>query len=100
MSQVLPVLMQAFKGLVPSQLYEHYQQEGGNHFLEFDLAIATEMQDQMAEIYGRSGSGPKARAMKSRRDQRRAQRRAQSQPLTDGEAIAALKDFGIDMGGE
>ena len=94
------MLMQAYKGLVPSQLYSHYQQEGGNHFLEFDLAIATEMQDQMAEIYGRSDSGPKARAMKSRKDQRRAARRAQTQPLTDGEAVAALKDFGIDMGGE
>ena len=85
---------------MPSQVFLYYQVEGGNHLLEYDLHIANEMQDQMAEIYGRSGSGPNAKAMKTRKDQRRSRRAADTKPLSDDGAIAALKDFGIDMGVE
>jgi len=100
MMQVLPVLMQAYKGVVPSQIYDHYQQEGGWERLEFDLLIATEMQDQMADIYGSASSPSKAKAIGERRKQRANRRRAAAKPLTDDEAVAALEDFGINMGGD
>ena len=87
--------MQAYKGVVPSQLYAHYQQEGGWELLEFDLLIASEMQDQMAAVYGKSSSPAKGKALAERRKQRIANRRAKS--LTEDEAIGALTDFGIEI---
>ena len=90
--RVGPALCQTYKALTASDLYERYQGVGGQHRLEIDLAVASEISDQVRESIDK-GKGGDAKSMVARRDQRRSQRA--SQAVSDDGALKLLKDAGI-----
>jgi hypothetical protein len=71
-SQVAPSLCSAFKGVMPSDLYDKYDCAGGFHKLEFDLAIASEIAERINEQTEEAKSSAQAKRAVARRNQRRA----------------------------
>ena len=73
-SQVAPSLCSAFKGVLPSDLFEKYNCKGGLLKLEFDMIIASEMAERISEQYdeakGEVGSRQAKKAV-ARRNQKR-----------------------------
>lgn len=73
-SQVAPSLCSAFKGVLPSDLFEKYNCKGGLLKLEFDMIIASEMAERISEQYdeakGQVGSRQAKKAV-ARRNQKR-----------------------------
>ena len=70
------MLCSTFKGILPSQLFEHYHGPGGHDRLEFDLLVANEIAEQLTESANQSKKGAKksrggAKSAVARRDQRR-----------------------------
>ena len=89
--RVAPALCQTFKGLTASDLYEKYHGQGGYARLELDLAVASEISEQVREHVNDSKGGKKSGSgAVARRDQRRAQRE-----VSDDEALKLLKDGGF-----
>lgn len=70
-----PLLCSTFKGVLPSQLFEHYNGAGGLERLEFDLLVANEIADQLNDSAQSSSKRKKpkggAKGAVARRDQRR-----------------------------
>ena len=48
--RVAPSLCMAFKGTLPSQLWQLYNQKGGKYLMELDLFIALEIGDKINEV--------------------------------------------------
>ena len=86
--QVAPALCQTFKGVTASDLYEKYHGEGGNYRLQLDLAVASEISDQVSEHVSKGKDGKGAVA-------RRNQRRAARKEVSDTDAVKLLKDGGF-----
>ncbi len=63
------MLCSAFKGVLPSDLFDKYDCAGGWFKLEYDLAIAGEMSDRLSEQMDEKRD---ANAMVARRNQKRA----------------------------
>ena len=90
-----PSLCMAFKGVLPSDMWLKYNQEGGKHLLELDMHVAIEMNDKIAEAHTKAkkkstGAGglPKliaddAKDVVARRNARREARKRQQQDLSD-----------------
>ena len=62
------MLCSAFKGVLPSDLFDKYDCRGGWFKLEYDLAIAGEMSDRIGEQMDEKRD---ANAMVARRNQKR-----------------------------
>tara|TARA_R110002012_G_scaffold9222_1_gene42447 strand:+ start:4346 stop:4612 length:267 start_codon:yes stop_codon:yes gene_type:complete len=82
----------AFKGVLPSDLWEKYDCEGGQQKLLLDLNVAAEMQEKIAEATNNAkNKASSGKDMVARRNQRRAQR----QVLSDTDGIDMLKSIGV-----
>tara|TARA_R110000744_G_scaffold360236_1_gene467694 strand:- start:177 stop:431 length:255 start_codon:yes stop_codon:yes gene_type:complete len=79
----------AFKGVLPSELWDKYDCEGGQQKLLLDLHVASEIQDRITEATQTSKTNGKD--MVARRNQRREQR----QLLSDSDGIDMLKSIGV-----
>lgn len=71
-----PLICSTFKGVLPSQLFEHYHGPGGMDRLEFDLLVANEIAEQLNESVQDKGKKQRksrggAKGAVARRDQRR-----------------------------
>ena len=85
----------AFKGVLPSVLWDIYDCEGGAYKMELDMLIAMEINDKISEAT--KDAKTDAKGAVARRDQRRKQR----QYLSDGgSVIDSLRDSGIPIEGE
>ena len=66
----------AYKGTTPSELWSRYDCEGGQHLLEMDLLVASEINDRISdatrEASNKDGKGAAAR-LKQRRERRKSQ---------------------------
>ena len=82
----------AFKGVLPSDLWDRYDCEGGQQKLLLDLNVAAEMQEKIAEATNNAKKkASSGKDMVARRNQRRAQR----QVLSDTDGIDMLKSIGV-----
>ena len=67
----------AFKGVLPSDLWDRYDREDGWYRLQLDMHIAAEINDMVAEAHAKAEKGHKgagdANAMVARRNQKRKQ---------------------------
>ena len=66
-----PVLCSTFKGVLPSDLFDRYDREGGFARLEFDLSVAAEIGDRITEQVEESKGKADAKSAVARRNQRR-----------------------------
>jgi len=68
-----PILCSTFKGILPSDLFDRYNCEGGYWKLELDLLVANEIADQLNESVGdkKSSKRKNAKSAVARRNQRR-----------------------------
>ncbi len=90
-----PSLCMAFKGMLPSDLWLKYNQEGGKWLMELDMHIAIEMNDKIAEAHSKASkktagpaglprlTGDDAKDVIARRNARREARKRQQQDLSD-----------------
>ena len=90
--RVAPALWQTFKALTASDLYERYHGEGGQHRLELDLCVASEISDQVKERIDSTQGKTDAGGAVARRNQRR---QARGEALSDADAVKLLKDGGF-----
>jgi len=70
-----PILCSTFKGILPSDLFDRYNQPGGQWKLELDLLVANEIADQLNDSAAAQKSSKRnrgnAKSAVARRDQRR-----------------------------
>ena len=83
----------AYKGTLPSDLWDRYDCEGGNHKLTLDLLVAAEVQDRVAEATKKAQKKSDGKAMEARRKQRRAKREL----LSDAEGLDMLRGLGVPI---
>ena len=62
----------AYKGVLPSDLWDRYDCEGGNERMLLDIGVATDMQQRISEATENAKKDGKS--MVARRNQRRAKR--------------------------
>ena len=66
----------AYKGTTPSELWSRYDCEGGQHLLEIDLLVASEINERISEATKeatkKDGKGAAAR-LKQKRERRKSQ---------------------------
>lgn len=85
----------AFKGVLPSDLWEKYDCKGGAYKMQLDMIIATNISDKISEAT--SDVKTDAKGAVARRSQRREQRKY----LSDGgDVLQAIKDSGMPIKGE
>ena len=67
------MLCSTYKGVLPSDLFEKYNQPGGYWALELDLLVANEIAEQLTESATKQSKSKKggAKSAVARRDQRR-----------------------------
>ena len=80
----------AYKGVLPSDLWEKYDCKGGHQKLLLDLNVASEIQDRINEAT-ESSKKSSGKDMVARRQQRQKQREL----LSDSEGIDMLKSIGV-----
>ena len=84
----------AFKGVLPSDLWDRYDCEGGQQKLLLDLNVANDIQDRINEATEQSKSKTKSgKGMVARRKQRQAQREL----LSDSEGLDMLRSMGVPI---
>tara|TARA_R100000808_G_C2129427_1_gene138928 strand:- start:121 stop:402 length:282 start_codon:yes stop_codon:yes gene_type:complete len=88
---VLPSLLQTFKGFLPHQLLEIYNQKGGQHALAYDLEVALEIQNQREDALSSSKDGNR---MANRLKQKRHSRK-QAETINEGDLFEMLKEKGM-----
>lgn len=81
----------AYKGTLPSDLWEKYDCEGGQDLLTIDLLVAMEMQDKIAEATKQSKADGKTMAA------RRSQRQRQRELLSDSQGMDMLRGLGVPI---
>ena len=81
----------AFKGVLPSDLWEKYDCEGGHQKLLLDLNVASDIQDRINEATEQSKARTSGKDMVARRKQRQAQREL----LNDKQGVDMLKSIGV-----
>ena len=82
----------AFKGVLPSDLWDRYDCEGGQQKLLLDLNVANEMQEKIAEATKKAQNKTRSgKDMVARRKQRQAQREL----LSDKEGLDMLRSMGV-----
>tara|TARA_R100001377_G_C3185685_1_gene108452 strand:- start:761 stop:1021 length:261 start_codon:yes stop_codon:yes gene_type:complete len=80
----------AYKGVLPSDLWEKYDCEGGQDLMMIDLLVAMDIHDKISSATTKAKDG---NAMVARRKQRQAKREL----LSDGDGLAMLKGLGIPI---
>lgn len=83
----------AYKGTLPSELWDRYDCEGGQERMMLDLLVAMDMSDKINEATQKSKKKFDGKGMAARRDQRRRQR----QLLNDNESVAFLQGLGLPL---
>jgi hypothetical protein len=83
----------AYKGTLPSELWERYDCEGGNHKLTLDLLVASDIQDRIAEATKDAKKKADGKAMAARRKQRQSKREL----LSDAEGLQMLRGMGVPI---
>tara|TARA_R100000353_G_C6451901_1_gene181509 strand:- start:111 stop:377 length:267 start_codon:yes stop_codon:yes gene_type:complete len=83
----------AFKGTLPSDLWERYDGEGGQERMTLDLLVAMDMSDKISEASTKAKKKFDGKGMASRLKQRREQR----QLLNDNETVSLLKGLGLPV---
>ena len=73
---MLPLVASTFKGVTPSELAERWGEPDGLYRMDIDMAVAAEINDQIAEAQESSGSSKssvrnRAKGAVARREQRR-----------------------------
>ena len=91
----------AFKGVLPSELWDKYDRKGGLARLDIDLVIATEINDRIAEASDEAKKGHRSgRSAVARKNQRRDARRQQQEHSNNNAPIfEALRDSGVPITG-
>ncbi len=82
----------AYKGTLPSDLWDKYDCEGGQDLLTLDLLVAMDMQDKITEATKQAKKAD-GKSMVARRKQRQAQR----QLLSDSEGMDMLRSLGVPI---
>ncbi len=84
----------AFKGVLPSDLFDKYDCEGGAYKMQLDILIAMDINDKIKEAT--QDAKTDAKSAVARRDQRREKRKH----LSDGGGVLkALRDSGVPIKG-
>ena len=82
----------AYKGVLPSDLWEKYDCEGGHQKLLLDLNVANEISDKIKEATDKAEKRTRSgKQMAARRKQRQAQREV----LSDKQGLDMLKSIGV-----
>ena len=84
----------AFKGVLPSDLWERYDSEGGQKKLQIDLIVAAEINDQITEAT--KDSKKDGKSMVARRNQRREERQLLN---NSKDLFTALRDANVPIEG-
>lgn len=82
----------AYKGTLPSDLWDKYDCEGGQDLLTLDLLVAMDMQDKITEATKQAKKAD-GKSMVARRKQRQAQREL----LSDSEGMDMLRSLGVPI---
>lgn len=83
----------AFKGTLPSDLWDRYDGEGGQERMSLDLLVAMDINDKINEATAKSKKKFDGKGAASRLKQRREQR----QLLNDNETVSLLKGLGLPV---
>lgn len=83
----------AYKGALPSDLWNRYDCEGGQDLMTIDLLVAMDMSDKINDATKKSKKKFDGKGVASRLKQRREQR----QLLNDNEQLAFLKGLGLPV---
>jgi len=84
----------AFKGVLPSDLWERYDSEGGQKKLEIDLIVAAEINNQISEAT--KDSKRDGKSMVARRNKRREERQLLN---NNKDLFSALRDANVPIVG-
>ena len=85
----------AFKGVLPSDLWEKYDCEGGAYKMQLDMQVAMDINNKIADATQDSKTDGKSAV--SRMKQKREQRKLLS---NGGDLLQALRDSGVPIKGE
>jgi hypothetical protein len=83
----------AYKGTLPSDLWDRYDCEGGQEMLSMDLLVAMEMSERIEK----ATSDSKKKMDGNRSAARRKQRIANRELLNDNEGLNMLRGLGVPM---
>lgn len=83
----------AFKGTLPSDLWDRYDCEGGQERMSLDLLVAMDINDKINEATSKSKKKFDGKGMVARRNQKRRER----QVLNDNESVAFLQGLGLPL---
>jgi hypothetical protein len=83
----------AYKGTLPSDLWDRYDCEGGQEMLSMDLLVAMEMSEKIEKATADSKKKMDGNSAAARRKQRISQREL----LNDNEGLNMLRGLGVPM---
>ena len=83
----------AYKGTLPSELWDRYDCEGGQERMMLDLLVAMDMSDKINDATQKSKKKFDGKGVAARREQRKKQR----QLLNDNESVAFLQGLGLPL---
>jgi len=83
----------AYKGTLPSDLWDRYDCEGGQEMLSMDLLVAMEMSERIEKATSDSKKKMDGNSSAARRKQRIAQREL----LNDNDGLNMLRGLGVPM---
>ena len=83
----------AYKGSLPSDLWDRYDCEGGQERMTLDLLVAMDMNDKISQATHNAKKKFDGKGAASRLKQRREQR----QLLNDNETVSLLKGLGLPV---
>jgi hypothetical protein len=83
----------AYKGTLPSDLWDRYDCEGGQEMLSMDLLVAMEMSEKIEKATNDSKKKMDGNSAAARRKQRISQREL----LNDNEGLNMLRGLGVPM---
>lgn len=83
----------AYKGTLPSELWDRYDGEGGQEQMTIDLLVAMDMSDKINDATQKSKKKFDGKGMAARRKQKQEQR----QLLNDNESVAFLQGLGLPI---
>jgi len=83
----------AYKGTLPSELWDRYDCEGGQERMSIDLLVAMDINDKITDATQKSKKKFDGKGAASRLKQRRQQR----QLLNDNETVSLLQGLGLPL---
>tara|TARA_R110002096_G_scaffold170379_4_gene342745 strand:+ start:206 stop:469 length:264 start_codon:yes stop_codon:yes gene_type:complete len=83
----------AYKGVLPSDLWDRYDCEGGQEKLLLDMGVASEIQDKISEATKDAKKKRDGNSMAARRKQKQSQR----QLLNNNEGLDLFRSLGIPL---